>query len=210
MNVVINNANTNNVSLSQSCYNIEVTVTGVGNSQMSYDFSNSCYYGVYNNYINTPVNPDDPDCPNVAGSEDGRCPMTFSDGDIRYIFRPIELTDMFPDRSPRWNWTSSATLNKDGSDPYLGYNVNPSNTIKHIEGNGSNILKDSKKELDYEIIINSRGIAKIKNYNKSMGSYTNFDVDCTGSGARLCKSQFFKKDFFEKLTINANVGKNND
>ena len=126
------------VSLNRDCYNIEVSVTGVGTSNKSYGTSNSCYYGVYNNYVYTEDDCVGSDCSQAGGK--------------KYIFRPIELTDVFPDREPRWNWTNDATLSLNGRDKYLGYNVNPEKTTEHIEDEGHSILNDAEQELDYEII----------------------------------------------------------
>ena len=197
------------VSLNLDCYNIELSVHGLGTSDKNYSFSNSCYYGVYNNYVVRP----DPPCTGGSGS----CPSSSDEGkngSIRYIFRPIELTDVFPDRAPRWNWTNSASLNLNGSDPYLGYNVNPIKTTEHIESSGHKILADANGELDYEIILDRQGIARIKRYNKDMGSYTNFDMNCMVRGVRLCKSNFLDSAMYIKnagsTRVNATIGTNND
>ena len=204
MNVKINSDG--EVKLNKDCYNIEVRITGFGSTRKKYSFSNSCYYGVYNNYITTDDDIDDdcvgPDCPKP--------------GDIKYIFRPIELTDMFPDREPRWNWTNSATLKLNGKDPYLDYNVNPGKTIEHIEKDiGNTIYADSVNELDYEIIIGGQQIRYIKGYNKDNKSYTDFDMNCRGSsGVKLCESNFLKSATYIKnagfVRVNATVGTNND
>lgn len=190
-----------NVSLNLDCYNIELSVSGFGTSNKNYSFSNSCYYGVYNNYIYT-----DDDC---DGSDKNSCP----DG-VKYIFRPIELTDVFPDREPRWNWTNNASLNLDGNDPYLGYNVNPVKTTEHIEDAGHTIIADSNHELDYEIIIDRAGIARIKRFNKDMGNYTNFDLNCVVRGINLCRSNFLDSATYIRnagqTRINATIGTNND
>lgn len=189
-----------NVSLSKECYNIELSVSGVGTSKKSYSSSNSCYYGVYNNYIYTKTD-------KCSGDN---CKT----GDVKYIFRPIELTDVFPDRDPRWNWTDDATLSIDGNDPYLGYNVNPTETTEHIEGVGHTILADANRELDYEIIIDRAGIARIKQYNKDMVNYTNFDMNCHMSGVRMCRSTFLESAQYIKnagnIRVEAQLGTNND
>ena len=168
--------------LNRECYNIELTVAELGNSYRSYNFSNSCYYGVYNNYIKKEEKCTDPKV----------CETNEEVGEIRYIFRPIELTDVFPDREPRWNWTNAAILkpDKNGNDPYLGYVVNPEDTTAHIEEIGHDILKDSYKQLDYEIIIGNKNIRMIKGYNKDNKNYTEFHLNCKGSGVTLCKSDF--------------------
>lgn len=164
------------VSLNRDCYNIEVSVTGVGTSNKSYGTSNSCYYGVYNNYVYTEDDCVGSDCSQAGGK--------------KYIFRPIELTDVFPDREPRWNWTNSASLNLNGDDPYLGYDVKPVKTTEHIEDEGHSILNDAEQELDYEIIIDRMGIARIKGFNRDMKGYTNFDLNCSMRNVTLCKSNF--------------------
>lgn len=194
-----------------ACYNIDVSVSNLAGR---YSMSNSCYYGVFNNYISTP-DPDDPDCTEKNGNKDGECSgIDGPVGEIRYIFRPIELTDVFPERNPRWNWTNSASLNINGNDPYLGYNVNPKKTTEHIESAGHKIINDVNQELDYEIIIDRQGLARIKSYNKKVGSYTNFDLNCKVRGATLCKSDFLDSAMYIKnagnTRVNATIGTNND
>lgn len=189
------------------CYNIEVSVTNLGTGGR-FAMSNSCYYGVYNNYIET-LPPGDV-CntgETCIGDSGGQV------GDIKYIFRPIELTDVFPEREPRWNWTDDASLNLNGKDPYLGYNVYPSKTNIGIEERGHTIINDANQEVDYEIIIGRGNIASIKSYNKDV-SYTEFSLNCRDSNYRSCRSTFLDSAAYIKnagnVRKNAKLGTNND
>lgn len=188
LNVITDSDGKIKLTNSNACYNIDVRVDGLAGM---YTLTNSCYYGVYNNYIKKT----DPDCPSGNCPEDcpnGECPddIPEEEGEMRYIFRPIELTDVFPDRDPRWNWTNNASLKINGDDPYLGYNVNPIKTTNHIEEEGHTILNENNRQLDYEIIIDRNNTARIKRYNKEMKGYTNFSFNCNVSAVRFCRSNF--------------------
>ena len=133
----------------------------------------------------------------------------------RYIFRPIELTDVFPERPPRWNWTDDASLNLNGDDPYLGYNVYPTKTTMGIENRGHTILNDTNNEIDYEILIDRGHVYRIKQYNNDMLSYTHFDMNCVKrNNISLCSSTFLDNASYIKnaghVRINAVLGTKND
>lgn len=166
-------------------YNIKINSDKVGTAEFSSQIN--CYYGVYNNFLN-------PD-----GSANNCNPETeICDSGIKYIFRPIDLGNVFPGngsetfdkngRSPRFNWTgtvgNTSFTRVDGSTYYKGTNaalgsgqnlniykdedVNPEALTKIIQNKGENIYNESSGEIEYEFILTGENIKNIKNYNKNV------------------------------------------
>lgn len=130
---------------------------------------------------------------------------------IRYIFRPINLTDMFPNnRSPRFNWTG--TINKSNNTStgaaltaeksLYSDAVDPETLIKTIESKGETIYNVSSdaSEIDYEFVLTKENIRNIRKYNKKVKDYNNdgnnnyldFNMSCytNARGQEICTSKF--------------------
>lgn len=177
-------------------YNIKVESSNVGSGNFSSNIN--CYYGVYNKFYC--IDPDD--CPDKDDYLDT--------SGIQWIYRPIELTDVFPnDRSPRWNWTG--TLGNDntytGAARYnnqttLKYNINPEQLTKEIESKGSSIydVQRDSSEVDYEFVLTTENLRNIRNYNKKVSDYNgdgahnylDYNMSCytNSSGKEVCTSKF--------------------
>ena len=165
----------------------------------------------------TPTPCPDGVCPTPTPCPDGECPEktppttttpTPTPGTgFRYIFRPITLTDMFPNnRNPRFNWTgtitsdgkaTNAALTKDKSG--YSYAVDPEKLISSIQSKGYSIYTDSS-EVDYEFTLTKENIRNIRKYNKSVKDYNNdgsknyldYNMSCYTNAKQqvVCTSKF--------------------
>ena len=176
--------------------NIKVISSDVGDGGFGSNIL--CYYGVYNSYYCD--NKDD--CPVPECKEN--CPDPTG---IQYIYRVIDLTDVFPnDRNPRWNWTSSAA--RKASETRIGYNIDPIAKTKDIESKGESIYTD-QSETDYEFYLTKENIRNIRDYNKHVKDYNNdgsnnyldYNMSCyiDTKGRQICISKFLDN-------INGNSG----
>lgn len=193
---------------------ITVNVEGIGTKDYSDQIN--CFYGVYNNLF---IDPDDPtqvdgsNCPDCDQPCTGpNCPETCTGPDcpggdtppidysgITFIYRPIDLVDVFPnDRNPRWNWTNGAIPTDSRIYNLLGYKINPIELTEDIEYKGNEIYSDTN-EVDYDIILTTEQIMRIRQYNKNVedfngDGYTNYldyDMSCSTIGGReVCTSNF--------------------
>ncbi len=154
-----------------------------------------CLYGTDGGLIPTPS--DDPTATTMPSSDSG----------LRYIFRPITLTDMFPNnRNARFNWTgtitsdgkaTNAALTKDRSG--YSYAVDPEKLISSIQSKGYSIYTDSS-EVDYEFTLTRENIRNIRKYNKSVKDYNNdgsknyldYNMSCYTNAKQqvICTSKF--------------------
>lgn len=200
-----NNANVN------VDYNILVTSSGVGAGEFGSDIK--CYYGVYNDFI-VPDDPDDyctdPPCPTItppptptippSECTNPPCPPLDQSG-IQYIYRDIDLTDVFPnERNPRWNWTSGAA--SVSSKNQLKYDIDPIKLTKEIESKGESIYDVQKdaSEVDYEFVLTKENLKNIRAYNKRVRDYNgdgannhlDFNMSCytNSQGKNVCSSRF--------------------
>ncbi len=192
---------------------ITVKVEGIGTRD--YTDQINCFYGVYNTLF---VDPDDPteiegsecpdcdepctgpDCPD-GGDPDGggpdNPPIDYSG--ITFIYRPIDLVDVFPNsRNPRWNWTNGAIPTDDRIQNLLGYKINPIELTEDIESKGNEVYSD-KGEVDYDIILTTEQIMRIRQYNKNVDDYNSdgytnyldYDMSCSTIDDReVCTSNF--------------------
>lgn len=138
---------------------------------------------------------------------------------IRYIFRPINLGDMFPnDRSPRFNWTGTITNGKATGAAIIkekslyGYDaVDPETLIKTIEAKNESIYEvtTNSLEIDYEFVLTKENIRNIRKYNKNIRDYNgdgnynylDYNMSCytNARGQEVCTSRFLDN-------INGNSG----
>lgn len=187
--------------------NIGVTFKNVGtkqtNGRQGYTWNKidiDCFYGLYNQHH--------------IECEDGVCDLICNDEDVctgglQYMFRQVNLPDLFPDRNPRWNWTYKTQV---GS-TQTGYISDPSKIIEDIEKTGNNAYSH---EPEYEFVITGGNINRIREYNDRAGSYQEYpDMTCStsGSGAKVCKSGLmtnttYVKSFRRNTTLGENTNKN--
>lgn len=185
------------------------TVQGSGANGTKYTWDKiniDCFYGVYNQYNIEEC--EDTVCDTTCN--DGNCDLICDDNDvctrgIQYMFRQVNLTDLFPDRNPRWNWTYKTQV---GS-TQTGYLSDPSKIIDDIEKTGNNAYNH---EPEYEFVITRGNINSIRKYNDKAKSYQEYpDITCTtnGSGSKICKSGFMSNDnYVKKFRRNTTLGEN--
>lgn len=184
--------------------NIAVVFKNIGTVQTSSNENGSnytwgqidldCFYGILNKrYIECDDGVCDIDC-----EENDVCT-----GGLQYMFRQIDLTNMFPDRDPRWNWTYTSE-----KDQY-GYSSEPAKVIDDVQNLGESVYRT--ENLDYNITITKENIRSIRRYNKAQGNYQNYDMDCTtiGNGINVCESKFLKNTTYVKTySRNTELGSN--
>ena len=210
-------------SIEKSDVNIKVNNINAGEGDFSSNIN--CSYGVYNKFFKE-EGVDECDCPEPPCSDpdpDPSClnpPCSDPDDGIQYIYRPIDLEDMFPNnRNPRWNWTGSldkVNNNATGasqfaSDSSLNYNVDPTALIAEVESKGESIydVGVDSSEVDYEIVLTTENIRNIRNYNKNVKDYNgdgdknylDYNMSCykNAKGQEVCTSKFLDN-------INGNSG----
>lgn len=178
--------------------NIKVIASGVGtvegNTKSNFNSNMSCYYGVYNQYYE---------------KEDGE--------GIQYIYRTIDLENMFPNRDARYNWTGTIKNNTATGaaivqkDSMYDDSVDPETLITEIEAKGETIYDVSKdsSEVDYEFVLTTENIRNIRKYNKNVrdyngdgsSNYLDYNMSCytNSKGQEVCTSRFLDN-------INGNSG----
>ncbi len=150
---------------------------------------------------------------------DDDCPDEEEEG-IRYIFRPINLNDMFPNgRNPRFNWTGTIDKNNNSASgaailkekSYYNDAIDPETLIKTIESKGESIYNTSSdsSEIDYEFVLTRDNIRNIRSYNKNIRDYNgdgeknylDYNMSCytNNRGQEICTSKFLDN-------INGNSG----
>lgn len=209
----------NAASYSTSGYtkNIHVRLNNIGSwnqwgsNQKNVDVE--CFYGTASSTV---CLEEDPNCGDPGGCD----PNDICTGGFTYIYRVIDLTDMFPNtRNPRWNWTG--TINQSSntttgaailpSKSIYGDAVDPSGVISHVEGKGESIynVTSDASEVDYEFVLTKENIRNIRSYNKKVRDYNNdgannyldFNMSCykNSRGQEVCTSRFLDN-------INGNSG----
>ena len=185
--------------------NIAVKVTKFGTNN-KYSNQVDCFYGVYNDTIQKCSSP-----PCLEDDDD--------DGDgLQIIFRPIDLTDNFPnERNARWNWKNKASVTDTTSTLYklLNYKIAPEALNKEIENKGYKIYEDTA-EIDYDITLTPKQLRAIKDYNKGItdinndgsNNYLDYDMSCSKVGSReYCYSKFLDNEHGDHITYNTGYSK---
>lgn len=161
-------------------YNITGTIKNYGYSKWNFDFS--CFYAIKN-----PTSGDctGDDCSNkncvgdncstnkcVGDNCNGDSDDTPSDNITSNVkVRSVNLSNLFPNRSARFNWSSEAkNVNN------TNYKVDPETLVKAIEATGDSVYDENNesKYLDYEINLTRSAIKTIREYNKGK-TYNNSD-----------------------------------
>ena len=86
--------------------------------------------------------------------------------------RSVDTTDLFPNREPRFNWSSKAKNVSNQS-----YKIDPESLVKEIETLG-NAVYDTDKEnqnVDYHIVLTPSDINDVRKYNKEKKTYNDAD-----------------------------------
>jgi len=179
-----------------TAWNIKVQSVGLGDGNFGSDIY--CYYGVYNQFRKCTG----PNCPKDACDPK----VEVCDGNIQYIFRPIELSDVFPnDRGPRFNWSCRANLQEWYRQNVYKTDVAPVLLTKEIQSKGETIY-DNPSELDYEFTLTGSNIRAIKEYNDSVADFNKdgnknyLDYDVTNCKASGCESAFLNDNKYVTFT----------
>lgn len=200
-------------------FNINVSNTSAGEEEGQTFSSNiQCYYGVYNKFYND-CDPDDPTCCD---------PSVDICGGIQYIYRPIDLDDVFPnDRSPRWNWTGKITNGKStgaaltSEESFYNNNqtVNPEQLISDIQEKGYEIydVSSDSREVDYEFVLTTENIRNIRKYNKSVSDYNkdgsnnylDYNMSCYDSNGDAIGGEVCTSRFLDNIDGNSGTEENN-
>lgn len=153
-------------------YNITGTIKNYGYSKWNFDFS--CFFAIKNptsgDCVGDECTGDDKKCvgKNCSGDNDG----TPSNNIVSNVkVRSINLSNLFPNRNARFNWSSEAkNVNN------RNYKVDPEALTKAIETTGDKVYDEGNenKYLDYEINLTRDAIKTIRKYNKGK-TYNNSD-----------------------------------
>lgn len=100
-------------------------------------------------------------CNNSACITAPKCESGINCVGINWIWRPIQLDEMFPNRSPRFNWTSAAS--QPASISLYGVDVNPDGIKRSIESNAKSTYNSSN--LEYHYTLSREQIQNIRDYN---------------------------------------------
>lgn len=161
------------------CYGIKISASSIGRS-CKVNLEADCAYKLQNKFFCT-----EDECKDGSGG-------------VQYVFRSIDLNDVFPnDREPRWNWSCGATFLEDDD-----YPVTPVHLTEEIEEKGYKIYGtsdseyDSSNDLDYEITLTPDVMRKVRQYNRSRGSYLSYDDYCyyNDKGQSVCSSNFLHEE----------------
>lgn len=202
-------------------YNIKINLYNIGTWNQWGELSSNaakndpakiqCFYGTtQNGFLD-----EDPECANGD----------ICTGGLQYMFRQIDLTDVFPnERNPRWNWTGTLLNNNTSTgaasfakDNPMLYDVDPVKLTNKIEQADETIydVKSDISEIDYEFTITKEQIRNIRKYNNQENSkdingdkewnYLDYDMDCyVKDGKDVCKSNFL--DETQYITFNSVIG----
>ena len=164
-------------------YNITGTIKNYGYSKWNFDFS--CFFAIKNptsgDCVGDECTGDDKKCvgKNCSGDNDGP-PSNNIVSNVKV--RSINLSNLFPNRNARFNWSSEAkNVNN------RNYKVDPEALTKSIETTGDKVYDENNEDkyLDYEINLTRDAIKTIREYNKGK-TYNNSD---NGTAVNRLKGQ---------------------
>lgn len=164
-------------------YNITGQINNYGVYGWNFDFS--CFYAIKNptsgDCVGDECTGDDKKCvgENCSGDNDGP-PSNNIVSNVKV--RSVNLSNLFPNRNPRFNWSSEAkNVNN------RNYKVDPEVLTKAIETTGDKVYDENNEDkyLDYEINLTRDAIKTIREYNKGK-TYNNSD---NGTAVNRLKGQ---------------------
>ncbi len=177
-------------------YNIETELRDIGFFEWQFDVD--CFYALKT------VESSSKTTPEIGGG-------------IDYVFRPIDLLNVFPNedgdtdnltangRVPQWNWSAAAKETTN-----TGYIIDPVALTETIEEKASAGTTYTENP-DYIISLDRQSISEIRAYNDSQKSYLNTDAECKpeDDGRSVCNLQVTGSVFEGVIEINSKVGCNN-
>ena len=109
------------------------------------------------------------------------------DSGINIMYRPIDFNDVFPNRTPRWNWRSEAAKEALENPKLFG----PDSSVVYSQSN-----------LEYSINMNKEFINTLRDLGSNYynGEAYKFDLLCDGSDVSSCKSQLIERDGSSNIT----------
>ncbi len=141
--------------------NIHVNVEKFG--YFGWYFDPECFYAL----IQNPITCDDEGCdPKEEEDKDKDSKNDLTPVTSDFVFKTIDLSDVFPDREARFNWNCNGT-NLEEKD----YLVQPVALTDKIEDLGDQIYTD-ENEVDYRIQLTPEVLKQIREYNKTEGEGT--------------------------------------
>ena len=152
-------------------YNIFFVYNGLGDKGKfssggwsdNLDSTYSCNYDIKNLSV---------DCVGDDCCPSGKCPS----GNSGFIYRTVNLSDLFPKRNPASNWNKEKEI------------------VEQIQKNNEKIYYEKP---DYSFTLNSFNIRKIRNYNKQQeingkNGYLDFNLTCKKGTGTDCISEFLE------------------
>lgn len=146
--------------------NITAKINDYGIFKWNFDLS--CFFAI--------KNPTTGEC-NGDDCKEKKCTGTDCDDGVETPLsnakvRSVDTTDLFPNREPRFNWSSKAKNVSNQS-----YEIDPESLVKEIETLG-NAVYDTDKEnqnVDYHIVLTPSDINDVRKYNKEKKTYNDAD-----------------------------------
>ncbi len=146
--------------------NITAKINDYGIFKWNFDLS--CFFAI--------KNPTTGEC-NGDDCKEKKCTGTGCDDGVETPLsnakvRSVDTTDLFPNREPRFNWSSKAKNVSNKS-----YKIDPESLVKEIETLGDAVYDTDKEaqNLDYHIVLKTSDINNVRKYNKEKKTYNDTD-----------------------------------
>lgn len=142
--------------------NITAKINDYGIFKWNFDLS--CFFAI--------KNPTTGEC-NGDDCKEKKCTGTDCDDGVETPLsnakvRSVDTTDLFPNREPRFNWSSKAKNVSNQS-----YKIDPESLVKEIETLGDAVYDTDKENqnVDYHIVLTPSDINDVRKYNKEKKTY---------------------------------------
>lgn len=146
--------------------NITAKINDYGIFKWNFDLS--CFFAI--------KNPTTGEC-NGDDCKEKKCTGTDCDDGVETPLsnakvRSVDTTDLFPNREPRFNWSSKAKNVSNQS-----YKIDPESLVKEIETLGDAVYDTDKENqnVDYHIVLTPSDINDVREYNKKKKTYNDTD-----------------------------------
>ena len=146
--------------------NITAKINDYGIFKWNFDLS--CFFAI--------KNPTTGEC-NGDDCKEKKCTGTDCDDGVETPLsnakvRSVDTTDLFPNREPRFNWSSKAKNVSNQS-----YKIDPESLVKEIETLGDAVYDTDKENqnVDYHIVLTPSDINDVRKYNKEKKTYNDAD-----------------------------------